>query len=224
MMDFEFLYLDNEKIVKTTFQNISSNRRILICSLTRPHEIIADNYAGYLQSKIDFFQQHGIDDVYFVDTRIGKFLLHQYKNRIKQSSIPLLTTSQEFIEYLRDQRSLTEKSLDFLSTFWNFQALFDNGELVHFTDSSVTNPVKDAIKTNPGFMKAKMFNEFIDGKDRTDKGKQYKQANFLTEKPELVLWIPILRYIEWDVAELLFYNHVWPNTSLDKYLIENKTV
>jgi hypothetical protein len=215
MEDIEFSYLVDDKIIKTTFQDITANKRVLFCSLTRPHEVISDNYAGYLQGQVDYYKIHGVDEIYFINVLGTNLLLHTYQNRIKKSSIQLLISNTSIVEHLRDIHNLTTKSVDFLSTYWNFQALFDNGKLEYFKDSPVIDPVKEAFKTNPGFMAHKI-------KNISTKENEYKTPNYLTEDPDLVLWIPNLRYMGPNVAKILFYNSIWPNNSLDQYLIDNK--
>jgi hypothetical protein len=203
MEDIEFLYLDNGNIKQIKFQDIAANGRVLICSLTRPYDNISDLYVQYIHSKVNDLH---IDKVYFINCITGKTLLHSYHAR-EGITIPLLYNSDKtFIAHLKQLRNITNRDVNFLASYWNFQALFENGKLVHFADSSIDNPIKDAIKADPGFVKERGY-------------------HLINEDPNLVLWIPSLLFFSRSerLVKLIFYKNVWPNESLDKYLLDLQT-
>jgi hypothetical protein len=205
MQDIEFIYLDNGKIKSIKFQDIVSNKRVLFCSFTRPYEKMADSYAEYIASRVEFFKDCGIDAVYFVNSTHNKVLLYAYNNR-ENNTVPLLYDNLKFVNYIKKQRNIITRDTEFLSSYWNFQALFNNGVLEYFVDSSIDDPVKDAVKTDPGYLK--YVKEFV----------PYSGAD-----PNLVLWVPNFWFFSRPkLIKLIFYNHIWPNTILDQYLLDNK--
>ena len=207
MEDIEFSYLDNGTIKQTKFRDISANRRVLICSLTRPYDNIADLYIQHVHSKVDILKTLGVDEVYFINFVAGKMLLHSYHVRQDVTITLLYNDDKTFISHLRQLANINNRDIEFLSAYWNFQALFDNGKLVNLEYSSIDNPVKDAVLTHPTFMKE-------------------KGLHLLNSDLNLTIWIPSLLFFSRSLrlTKLIFYNRIWPNESLDKYLLDNKYI
>jgi peroxiredoxin len=209
MENIKFSTFQDGIVNQVSAQDLFRNKRVLICSLTRPHDRIAGQYAEYLESRLDFYKANGIDEVYFVNSSQGKFLLAIYGTRLKYNQILLLSDSDQksFASYLRTIRNKEDQDLAFLSTYWNYQAVFNNGELEFFSESSTTDPVKEAIKFDPGFFKLQ--------------GQRY-----LTEKPELIVWRPSLLFTkpgEDRLFKLVYYRNLWEDTRLEKFLVDNKS-
>lgn len=206
MENIKFSTFQDGEINQVSAQDLFRNKRVLICSLTRPHDRIAGQYAEYMESRLDFYKASGIDEVYFVNSSQGKFLLAIYGTRVKNNQILLLSDSEQksFVSYLRSLRNKEDQTVDFLSTYWNYQAVFDDGKLEFFSESSTTNPVKEAIMHDPGFMK-------IYG------------HRYITENPELIVWRPSLLFSipgEDKLFKLIYYRNLWENTKLEKFLVD----
>jgi len=208
MEDIEFSIYKNPILKKITAKDLFSNRRILICSVTRPMDHISLCYINNLYNLLPFYQKNGIDDIVLVNSSSKLFLLAKYDAHDELNRLPFLSDSTlNFVSYLRQ---LCEKNqpIEFLAKFWNYQVLFNNGVLEHFSESSTTNPIKEAMLT--------------DLWDFKRHGQRY-----LHEKPELALWCDNL-FISDRVPEktlkLVYYNHIWPNTKLNQYLVDNKKI
>jgi hypothetical protein len=134
---------------------------------------------------------------------LAKYDAHDELNRL-----PFLSDSTlDFVSYLQ-QLCQKNQPTEFLAKFWNYQALFNNGVLEHFSESSTTNPIKEAMLTDLWDVKRH--------------GQRY-----LHEKPELALWCDnlfISDRVPEKILKLMYYNHIWPNQSLDQYLVDNKKI
>lgn len=203
MENITFSYFKDSKIQTTTFQDLFSNKRVLICSLTRAWESVSMQYVGYVESLLPFYKQHGIDEVYFVISTQGNFFLAEYATKKENNAIPVFYNNKTFVDYVSKLRNKTGRDLNFLSKFWNFQALFNNGDLEHFSESSTSNPYKEAAMADP-----LVFKELI--------------KPFNAQDPELFLWREGLVFTNAiakpELYKLLFYTNLQPNKSLEKYL------
>jgi peroxiredoxin len=205
MEDIEFSVYKNPILKKITAKDLFSNRRILVCSVTRPMDHISLCYINNLYELLPFYKQNGIDDIVLINSSRKLFLLAKYDSHDELSRLPFLSDSTlGFVSYFQKLCNKNQPT-EFLAKFWNYQALFNNGVLEHFGESSTTNPIKESMIADPWRVK------------------NYGQR-YLNEKPELALWCDNLFFtdqINKKILKLMYYNHIWPNTKLDQYLIDN---
>jgi len=208
MEDIEFSVYKNPILKKITAKDLFSNRRILVCSVTRPMDHISLCYINNLYDLLPFYKQNGIDDIVLVNSSRKLFLLAKYDSHDELSRLPFLSDSNlDFVFYFQKLCNKNQPT-EFLAKFWNYQALFDNGVLEHFSESSTTDPIKEATKID--YCLVKGFGQ-----------------RYLNEKPELALWCDNLFFTDWvnpKILKLIYYNNIWPNTKLNQYLVDNKKI
>jgi len=208
MENIVFSFYQDKKIQQITCRDLLRNKRVLVCSITRPFDRIATQYSEYLATKLAFYANSGIDAVYFVNSTHGLYYLSVYPIRVDGSKIDLLVDpSKTWVAYAKQLFSKSQ-DVDFLSKFWNYQVLFNNGEIEHFTESSLDDPLREATK-------------FINPKEIKWVAKEY-----ITEDPKLVVWRPSLLMTsqkQIPVFQAIYYQNVWPNPKLDKYLVDTNT-
>ena len=208
MEDIEFSVYKNPILKKITAKDLFSNRRILVCSVTRPMDHISLCYINNLYDLLPFYKKNGIDDIVLVNSSRKLFLLAKYDAHDELNRLPFLSDSTlNFVSYLR-QLCQKNQPTEFLAKFWNYQALFDNGVLEHFSESSTTNPIKEAVLADHLTVKGH--------------GQRY-----LKEKDELAIWCENLVHtdrINEKILKIVYYNNIWPNQSLDQYLVDNKKI
>jgi peroxiredoxin len=211
MENINFSYFDSQNFNKVNIEDLLRNKKVLLISFTRPFESLTIKYAEYLESKLELYKQ-SVDEIYFVNFTHGNIFLAGYSNRTLFNKIPLLYNDGSLIEYLRTTTNRTSRDVTFLKTYWNFHAIFDNGKLVFFNDSPIEDTVKAAVKKDPEVFK-----------------KSRHTHRYITENPNLVLWVPSLLLnsnpvgYELEALKLLYYNTIWPSTGLDDYLLGKNT-
>jgi len=199
-------YTDN-KLIDITAQDLFSNRRILICSVVRPRENLDQKYADYIQSLIPFYKQHGVDDVYLINSSAGKFgLVRLEKNHPQITS--LYDNNADFVRVLATQLN-KKPTVDILSKYWSYQILVNNGKVEQFYEQPTENYIK----------------HIIDAGYKIDLGNH----KFFALEGDRALHRPSLRVEEQQFEHInieqkhlitgaIMYFNLWPNNLLYNYL------
>jgi peroxiredoxin len=201
MKNLHFSIYTNNKLQTVTGQDLFSNKRVLVCSVTRPYEFLTEKYIQKLTDEMPWYKQNGIDEVYLINSADGKLVLS-----IMQSSWPQLPGLYDHdFNFVKELKTYTnnEESVEFLSRFWNYQVLINNGSVEQF----YAQPTRDYIKNlcRDGHIRLVMqLKQWVYGYDEN-----------------LVIWKPTLRRHEhdWDTFGKFYYYKLCPNKDLKNYLL-----
>lgn len=199
MKHLRFTTYKNSRLQTITGQDLFHNKRVLICSLIRPYEALTEQYVQRLTTDIEWYKHHGIDEVYLINSCDGKLVLTMLES--VWPHIPSLYDHDcEFVSVLKQHTGVAE-SVDFLSRYWNYQVLINNGQIEQFYGQ----PTRDYVK-----------NLCRDGH-----GKLVMQLGWLAKEDEsLTIWKPTARRFEndWNTFGTVHYYKLCPNLALKNYL------
>jgi peroxiredoxin len=141
--NLRFSIYKNNKIQQITYQDLFTNRRVLICSAVRPWQLITNQYIEYLIEEAVQYKTQNIDEVYIVNSSDGLFVLAQFDKIYPQ--IPALYDSNcDFVSYLKETQN-KQQDLDKLSKYWSYQVLINNGQIEKFYEQPTEKYVKNII-------------------------------------------------------------------------------
>lgn len=186
------------------------SRRILLSSIIRPIEYVTHHYVRYLDQLKEKYQSHGIDIVLITTQPWGAACLDTYFPNFEI----ILDRNFNFLSWLASKQN-KQRDLQWLGRLWQYQALFNHGELEHFTEQPTENRMED-VKTN---LRSDTFKYLL----TADNGRGvYLLRQFFNEDEELVFDRECFFEFgnEWTLYNLLFFYHLWPNRSLNAYLGE----
>ena len=205
-----FTVYRNQRLQTITYQDLFANRRVLICSVTRPLTDLGRQYIQHLIQKKHYYADHGVDDVYIINSADGKFVLARFEANHPEL-VALYDNDGKFVEYLKEKMN-KQQSLNVLLRYWSYQALISDGELEKFyeqpTEKYIKNIVESGYKLNMGNHKL-----------------------YATQPESVMLHRPQLRapeqyYEESNISDknlvtgAVLYYKLWPNKALESYLID----
>ena len=206
METVSFTIYQNNELKKITAQDLFRNKRILICSIVRPWMNIPDQYADYLEAQKAHFQSLGIDEIYFVNSSDGLFLVAKY-DLIHPELVMLHDNDNGLVSYLREQQGKTDYTVEELSKYWSYQVLIEDGKIEKFYDQPLDKYVKHLVKA--GLKLSLDTHKFV-----------------VTEGDRVTLFRPTLLPVEQERVKspngLIYYFNLWPNTKLEQYLIDTQ--
>jgi peroxiredoxin len=215
MEDISFSIYHNNKIQTITLQDLALNKRVLICSAVRITQHWCDHYIKHVISQIPYYKQHGIDEVYIVNSDSGLYGLARFDTHFPQ--LPVLSdTNGDFVTWVSELVNKTTPDLDTLSKYWSYQILLNNGQLEQFYEQPTENYIINLIKA--GFKPSKKMQEFF-----IKEGEQValfranpsaKEQKFVTPDPRSEY-----PYHECNSFELMYFN-LYPNKKLNQYLLD----
>ena len=201
MFDCKVLIYSDKQVKKIQLQNLISERRVLICSVTKHISSLHHNYFAYL-NQIRKYYQNEIDDVILLNSNNGIYS----QIRLERFDINLLYVSDsdtEFVSWLKTKQNKTQ-SVSYLAKFWDYQVLLNNGEIECFYEQPTENRIDKLI--NSKLVDA----EFL---------KKFEQLAQFDER--LIFDRCSLRYGDEQTDQFggkLFYYNLWPNVKLEDYL------
>ena len=137
----------------------------------------------------------GVDQVYLLidDKKINSLWLANFAY-----NLPILgDTGLEFTQQLAQQYQLNHHTPEFLSQYWNYQALIQHGEIEQFYQQPVDNIIKQFVRDTKDLHTARR-----------------------AQAQEKSLYTPLVFRVEPDVTQKIFYYRLHPNVELKQYLIE----
>ena len=204
MEDISFTTFQNNQLEKTTAQDLLKNKRVLICSVVRPYQNLPYLYINQIIDKMPFYKEHGIDEVYIVNSANGLHIIALLEKNFPKI-VALSDNDARLVEYLRIKMGKEHQTLDYLSKYWSYQVLFNDGEIEHFNEQPTEKIIKNLVNSgNKINLKTQKF--------------------FITEGEDLAIQRPALTDPEqmWNENGLVFYYNLWPNRRLEQYLLDTK--
>jgi hypothetical protein len=177
-----------------TWQELTQDKRILLCSITRPQSRFISTYVQYLNIWSEVYKCWGIDKVYLI-THDEKFNLLWVNNLAR--SIPVLgDVACEFVAELSQHCGLQHHSDQTLAKFWNYQALVNRGQLEKIYFQPMDNLALNVLKDTKNAIMARHVKSIEH---------LHHSAFFLRNHSELM--------------EKILYYRLHPNTDLKNYLL-----
>jgi peroxiredoxin len=181
-----------------TWQQLTSNRRILICSVTRPQNIFLPVYARQLCIWSYVYKSLGVDQTYLVteDNKITAL----WTANFSQDLDVLCDLNNEFVEWLAKQ-ALHDHGTQFLGRYWNYQVLINNGHVEKLYQQPTDNLLKHFVRDTGDIPTAKAI-----------------------KAHEQMLFTPLALRKDLNVSAKLFYYRLHPNIELKNYLLNQKQI
>lgn len=216
MQDISFsIYLDN-KIQKTTLQDLAKNRRVLFCSVVRLYQHLTDVYVARIVEQLPFYYANGIDEVYLISSTGGLYPLARFEKRVPEV-VALYDQDREFINYVKNSVNKTTQTLDDLVQYWSYQVLINNGEIEQFYEQPTDNYIKHLVKA--GFKPHKEYQKIF--LKEGEKVALFRHS--LTIIEQKLVGDPATRidypYHECNPFEFMYFN-LCPNKKLNEYLLD----
>ncbi len=194
---------DDGTFSNESFKDICSGKRILFCSLPKTHNFIDHGYVKYIRSL-----RPSVDQIYLV-TASSKYTLFTIGTYWKD--IPALYDQDLGFTLALAKHAGRNLDNSQLRNSWKYQALFDDGQLVHFTDYHVTDTrqwVLQRLKEDEEWRKI-----LLEG----DPG-QLNTLKLLTKKSEYTPDMSVMCLVHSKIAPRLLFDKLWPNRDLEKTL------
>jgi hypothetical protein len=200
MQHISFSIYEHGEVKSRTLQDLLYDKRVLFCSVNQNNDPLTIKYIRHLADKRELYQQAGVDEVYLVNSSFGKYFLIR-ANTVFDWLPALSDNDNQFVTYLAQQTGRTQ-SIDLLSKFWSYQALFSNGQLEQLYDQPTENQIDHLIAAGHS--------------DLLDKHKHISKHN-----EDLIFRRPLFNFgpeQSYEVGGRLHFYNLWPNIALDKYL------
>lgn len=177
-----------------TWQQLTSQRRVLLCSITRPQSRFISTYVQHLNLWAEVYKTWGVDEVYFVthDDRYN-FLWIDNLSR----SIPVLGDVEcSFVKELGRCCNLDHHDPAQLARYWNYQVLIKSGEIEKIYSQPMDNLAVNVLRDTKSLALAR----------------EIKNVEHLHLTPYF------LRKDGVSMQKILYYR-LHPNTDLKNYLL-----
>lgn len=175
----------------------------MFCSLPKTHDFVHHGYIKYVRSLAD-----RVDQICLI-TGSNKFSLvtiGTYWNDFPG----LYDETLSFTSILAQQVGRNFNSFQ-LRNSWKYQALFDNGELVHFTDYHISDA--------RAWLMTRMKEDY---RWREHLVKQDAQAikalKLLISNPEFIPDISTISLFKDTLSPMLMFDRLWPNKDLEQFI------
>ena len=217
MEDITFKILKDNELVSVDSSEIFLNKRVLLCSITAPHQIGPVHYLKHLEECQKKYKKYGIDNVYITNASHlfdNKWLI-AYVNSFFPELIPIVDYEGKFNNYLK-------KNLNLYKEYNQYQILINNGEI----ENVYTTEEEDFVGYTEYFKLLTYIEKNIEkiSKIEIKKYKSKKQdiltlgANMLISSLKNKNKTRTDADLQIVIAKAFFYNSLWPNTKLEKYL------
>jgi len=200
MEDINFSIYKDSSIQTISCQDLLKNKQVLICSVTRQHEMLTLYYIKHLVEQQEKFKI----DICVLFPSGSNFSLARI-DRLYPSILALVDNNNRFAEYLS---SYCNKPTGFSHKFWNYQVLFNNVTIEQFYEQPTENQTKELLKAK-----------------RDDTEFMRKFRNFYISKSEQEIFdkIKLLNPEQYyDCGGQIFYYNLWPKVQLEKYLLDKQ--
>lgn len=192
----QFELYDKNCFSTITGQDLFANRRILICSITRPALCFTQTYIRNIELYSSMYKLLGVDEVYFMI--YSKPLLHSLTHRVHV--MPILSDySDEYITWLNAKTNNSTQDINFLKHYWSYQVLINDGEVEQITQQPIKNYLTTMLKET----------------------KNVKALKSIGLKNEKLIWTPVFLERSMTLARDIYYYNLHPNTALKKHLFKN---
>lgn len=208
MIETSFKVFKNGKAHTVDSSELFSSRRVLLCSIVRPIEFVTHHYVKYLADQKEKYQTHNIDLVLFTTQPWAAATMDTYFPEFET----VLDIDHKWLSWLAHARTKT-KSTEWLGRFWLFQALINHGKVEHFTEQPTENRIED--------LRNRLTSECVKELLKINNGQGFWYLKkYLNESEELVFDRECFFEFgnEHMLYNLMFFNYLWPNNSLDRYL------
>lgn len=217
MEDITFKILKDDELVSVTSSEIFLNKRVLLCSITAPHQNSPIHYLKHLEECQKKYKKYGIDNVYVTNLSYlfdNKWLI-AYVNSFFPELIPIVDYEAKFNNYLK-------KNLNSYKEYNQYQILINNREI----ENVYTTKEEDLL----GYTEYLKFLKYIEKnieKISNIEIKKYKskKQNILTLGANMLISSLKNKNKTYNNSDLqividraFFYNSLWPNTKLEEYL------
>ena len=214
MNDAMFTLNLSSGLTQKSFSEIFTNKRVLVCTVNNPHNRVTQVYMKYLSRLLKKIKYYNIDAIY----TINSFDLWSIPivEKFFPQLVPLVNHDCKFVEYLLSiYNKHTSHSTKFLSEFWEYQVLLNNGVIEYFQQSSTEN-LENKVKESFYRLRSKWS-----GLDPIEKNSlliMYKKILDMSRQvPQLVLRQPEL-YSNSNFSRSIRYQYLWPASNLLAYL------
>ena len=213
MKNISFSIFKDNSIQTISSQDLLTNKRVLICSAVRAAESLTHSYIGSIVEQQQLYKNYGIDEICLVYPNGGLFFIARAIINYK-SLTALHDVDQSFLKYMAQLNNKTE-SINTLAMSWSYQALFNNGKLEFFVEQPTTNNIKHLISYL-------LQHKDVDGGRLLWKFKNNHKEYLDPLQESLLFTKQVLTAFETTQknGKLIFYYNLWPNTQLEKYLID----
>lgn len=140
----QFLRYSENCFYFSTWQELTQDRRILICSITRPQSIFISTYAQHLNVWAEVYKNWGIDQVYFITQDEQYNFL--WVNNLSRSITVLADVECEFVKELGVYCNLSHHSPATLARYWNYQVLINREQLEKVYSQPMDNLCVNVLK------------------------------------------------------------------------------
>lgn len=189
----QFELYDKNCFSTIAWQDLFAGRRILICSITRQPQVFLQDYIKDLSQLEETYKAQGVDQIYLVASSDIGFT--NICNRVSTLS-RLGDKNKEFVTHLNSLVNTNSRDGIFLSRFWNYQVLINDGEIEQITQQPLDNYLADFLKTT----------------------KKYNVVKDLKLKNDDMIWTPTFLGRTIDLARDMYYYNLYPNTPLKNHL------
>ena len=191
----QFELYDKNCFSTTSWHDLFAGRRVLVCSLTRSPQVFLQDYVRNLSVYAEMYYSIGIDQVYLITTS-GLACMGQSS---KISTLPVLgDIDQEFTKYLNAQINNNNHNALFLTRFWNYQVLINDGEIEQITQQPLDNYLVTMLKET----------------------KNVRLVRDLGLKNDTLIWTPTFLSRTINAARDVYYFRLHPNIALKKHLFK----
>lgn len=214
MQDAMFISNSSTGLTQKSFLEIFANKRVLVCSVNNPHNRVTQVYMKYLSRLLKKIKNYNIDAIY----TINSFDLWSIPvvEKFFPQLVPLVNQDCKFVEYLLHMYNKdTSYTARFLSEFWEYQVLLNNGVVEYFAQSCTEN-LKIKLKESFYHLRSQSSKDNSGGKKQTIKmyqemlARSVQTPHVLLRQPEFANSTKLTRSIR--------YQNLWPAQNLLDYL------
>jgi peroxiredoxin len=222
MEDISFSIYSNNKLQKITLQDLTSNRRVLICSVVRLYQHITNTYVSRIIDQIPFYHANGIDQVYIVFSAGGIIPLAR-ADKIFPGITAIADDNRKFVAHIKKSVDKNTQSLDDLAQFWSYQVLLNNGEIEQFyeqpTEDYLKHLVRAGLKPDPVMQKLLIAegDKFVLQRHWGTRVEQYTNDKNLPNYEHRAN--NAYAFHNCTPLEFMYFN-LCPNTKLNTYLLD----
>jgi len=177
-------------------QDLFEGRRILICSVNRPSLCFTQLYMKDIEMYSELYKMLGVDEIYFIAP--SKLMFTALSNRVQL--VPVLGDyDATFIQWLDSKTNNSERSLNFLRSYWSYQVLLNDGEVEHLTQQPLDNYLTTLLKDT----------------------KNFRALRAVGLKNDALIWTPSFLERNIKLARDIFYYNLHPNIKLKQHLFSS---
>ena len=188
--------IKNDAITQVNFKDLLQHKRVLVCSICRWTHALQVSYLKYLNN-LKLTNQN-LDDIIIVDSFYGKFGLLRLRD-LCGTMTPVLDPGS-LVEFFAKHMNKTQ-DIQFLSKFWSYQVLIENGNIKKFYQQP-TADYKKEILDHFGH-NANLLDPWLN-----------KDESLVFERLDLASGLEQT----FDIGRQLFYYKLWPNLELEDYI------